>query len=69
MTENIFCIYTLFYNRHVGIDVFFHFHRRIKMKLKMDAAQFLDACGDEKQVTNLERPYLRFALSDKWYHL
>ena len=38
--------------------LFLHFQRQKKSK-KVDAARFLDARGDEKQVINLERPNLR----------
>ena len=33
--------------------LFLHFQRK---KKKVDAAQLLDARGDEKQIINLERP-------------
>ena len=35
--------------------LFLHFQRK---KTKADAARFLDARSDEKQVINLERPYM-----------
>ena len=42
----------------MGISTLFAFSKtkRKKKKKKVDAARFLDARGDEKQVINLERP-------------
>ena len=36
--------------------LFLHFQRQKNNNKKVDAARFLDARGDEKQVINLERP-------------
>ena len=40
--------------------LFFSFSKT-KKKKKVDAARFLDARGDEKQVINLERPKVKTA--------
>ena len=37
--------------------LFLHFQRQKNKFKKVNAARFLDARGDEKQVINLERPY------------
>ena len=47
--------------------LFLLFQRWIKNQIKIDAARFLDARGDEKQVINLERPYKQFSwVSPSW---
>merc|ERR1739842_179781 len=39
------------------VSLFFHFQIPKKKKRNFDAAHFLDARGDEKQMSKLERPY------------
>ena len=53
------CVHILYFRTDMWESVLFlHFQRSKKKekKKKVDAARFLDARGDEKQVINLERP-------------
>ena len=39
------------------VSLFLHYQILKKKKRNFDAADFLDARGDEKQISKLERPY------------
>ena len=55
----LYFVYTLYTRKDMQESVLFlHCQRRKKKYKKIDAVQFLDARGDEKQVINLEQPKL-----------
>ena len=47
LQKQIFCIYTLFKNRHVGISALFALSKTKKI---INPARFLEVRGDEKHV-------------------